>query len=90
MDYCHFNMEKCYYLFILSIFYSYFVNYPSFFLCFYVFLYFSIISTIFEYVLKPFCFFMAKLTFLHVCFCMFLLTQNMYKCHLTKKLFSRS
>ena len=31
MDYCHFNMEKCYFLFILSIFCSHFVNYPSFF-----------------------------------------------------------
>jgi len=61
-----------------------------FFLCFYVFLYFSIISTIFEYVLKPFCFFMAKPTFLHMYFCMFLLTQNMYKCHLPNNLFFRS
>ena len=40
MDYCHFNMEKCYHLFILSIFCSCFVNYPSFFpvfLCFFIF-----------------------------------------------------
>ena len=51
MDYCHFNMEKCCFLFILSIFCSYFVNYSSFFpafLCFfYIFPYFPLFLSMF-------------------------------------------
>ena len=51
MDYCHFNMEKCYFLFILSIFCSYLVNYSSFLHVFFYFLhifsYFSLFMSIF-------------------------------------------
>lgn len=90
MDYCHFNMEKCYFLFILSIFVHTLLIIRHFSSFFYVFLYTLTIFTIFEYVLALIYPLVAKPTFLHMYFCMFLLTQNMYKCHLPNNLFFRS